>query len=164
MLWVCIRSTCIIQNCNKIPFPSYQLQSCNTIFTLSIWTPGPICSKLTMSLVKISLKLWSLTMAYTLIFLLKKMWVAFAFAKATHIFFSKNTCELDIVLTRTVNILTTNKLVKLTMLWATGLRGITPYFCKCTLVFWQEISIGIFSSLSSLDISFQIISNSYTHC
>ena len=32
----------------------------------------------------------------------------YANAKATHIFFSKNTCELDIVLTRTVNILTTN--------------------------------------------------------
>ena len=50
------------------------------------------------------------------------MWVAFAFAKATHIFFSKNTCELDIVLTRTVNILTTNDLVKLTMFWTTGPR------------------------------------------
>ena len=36
------------------------------------------------------------------------------------IFFSKNTCELDIVLTRTVYILTTNELVKLTMLWTTG--------------------------------------------
>ena len=35
-------------------------------------------------------------------------------------FFSKNTCELDIVLTRTVNILTTNELVKLTRLWTTG--------------------------------------------
>ena len=46
-------------------------------------------------------------MAYTLLFLLKKMWVAFAFAKATYIFFNKNTCELDIALTRTVNILTT---------------------------------------------------------
>ena len=45
-------------------------------------------------------------MAYMLIFLLKKV--------------SKNTCELNIVLTRTVNILTTNKLVKLTMLWTTG--------------------------------------------
>ena len=45
-----------------------------------------------------------------LIFLLKK------FAKATHIFFQQNTCELDIVLTRTVNILTTNELVKLMML------------------------------------------------
>ena len=50
----------------------------------------------------------------------EKMWVAFAFAKATHIFFSKNTCELDIVFNRTVNILTTYNLVKLTMLWTTG--------------------------------------------
>ena len=48
------------------------------------------------------------------------MWVAFAFAKATHIFSAKNTCELDIVLSWTVNILTTNELVKLTMLWTTG--------------------------------------------
>ena len=39
-------------------------------------------------------------------------------------FFSKNTCELDIVLTRTLNILTTNNLVKLTMLWTTGPRDI----------------------------------------
>ena len=35
-------------------------------------------------------------------------------------FFSKNTSELDIVLTRTVIILTTNELVKLAMLWTTG--------------------------------------------
>ena len=44
-----------------------------------------------------------------------KMWVAFTF-------FSKNTCELDIVLLRTVNILTTNELVMLKMLWTTGPR------------------------------------------
>ena len=73
-----------------------------------------------MSLVNVSLKHCSLNMAYMLIFLLEKMRVAFAFAtqnaKVTHIFFSKNTCEFDIVLTRTVNILTTNELVKLTML------------------------------------------------
>ena len=37
-------------------------------------------------------------------------------------FFSKNTCELNIVLTRPVNILTTNELVKLTTLWTTGPR------------------------------------------
>ena len=43
---------------------------------------------------KIYVMLWSLNMAYTPIFLLK------------------NTFELDIVLTRTVNILTTNELVK----------------------------------------------------
>ena len=49
-------------------------------------------------------------MVYTLICLLKKC------AKATYIFFSKNTCKLDIVLTRTVNILTINELVKLKIL------------------------------------------------
>ena len=48
-------------------------------------------------------------MAYILMFLLKKC----------EYFFCKNTCGLDIVLTRTVNSLTTNKLVKLTMLWTT---------------------------------------------
>ena len=49
-------------------------------------------------------------MAYTLIFLLKKN------CKSSTHFFSKNICEFGIVLTRTVNILTTNELVKLTML------------------------------------------------
>ena len=47
-----------------------------------------------------------------------------AFAKATHIFSAKNMCELDIVLTRIVNILTTNELVKLMMLWTTGPRNV----------------------------------------
>ena len=51
-------------------------------------------------------------MAYTLIFLQKKCKLL--------TFFSKNTCELDIVLTRTITILTTNELVKVTMLWTTG--------------------------------------------
>ena len=85
-----------------------------------LWYPGPSCSKLTMLLFNVSLKLWSLNMAYMLIFLLKKLWVAFAFAKATHIVSAENTCELGIVLTRTVNILTTNELVKLTMFLGTG--------------------------------------------
>ena len=44
----------------------------------------------------------------------EKMWVAH--------FFTKNICELAIVLTRTVNILTTNEHVKLTMLWTAGPR------------------------------------------
>ena len=47
-------------------------------------------------------------MAYMLIFFAEKMWVA------SH-FFSKKTCELDVILTRKVNILTTNELVKLTL-------------------------------------------------
>ena len=80
-----------------------------------------------MSLVNVLLKLRSLNMDFTLIFLLKKHVCSSAFATATHIFFfffffffSKNTSELDIVLTRTVNILTTNELVQLTMLYRTG--------------------------------------------
>ena len=57
-------------------------------------------------------------MAYMLTVLLKKN----VSSKATNIFFSekKKTCELDIVITRTVNILTTNELVNLTPLWTTG--------------------------------------------
>ena len=45
----------------------------------------------------------------------EKMWVAFAFAKASHIFQQKY-LGLDTILSRPVNILTTNKLAKLTML------------------------------------------------
>ena len=45
---------------------------------------------------------------------------SFCICKSYSHFFSKNTCELDIVLTRTVNILSTNELVKLTTLWTTG--------------------------------------------
>ena len=56
-------------------------------------------------------------MAYSLIFLLKNV---SSLQKLLTFFFSKNTCELDIVLTRTVNSLTTKALVKLTMLWTTG--------------------------------------------
>ena len=43
------------------------------------------------------------------------MWVAFCICKSYSHFYSKNTRELDIVLTRTVNILTTNEIVKLTI-------------------------------------------------
>ena len=70
-------------------------------------TSGPSCSKLTM-LVNIWLKVWSLNIPYTLIF-----------AKLLT-FFRKNIFELDIVLTETVNILSTNELVKLMMLWKIG--------------------------------------------
>ena len=51
------------------------------------------------------------------------MWVTFAFAKATHIFFQQKYCESDIVLPRTGHILTTNELVKLTRLETLLLRG-----------------------------------------
>ena len=94
---------------------------------------GPSCSKLTVSLVKLPLKLILKYGIYANIFA-EKMWVAFAFAKATHIF-SKSTCELDIVHIRTVNILTTNELVKLTMLWTTGLRSLLATLLCINLMF-----------------------------
>ena len=72
-------------------------------------------SKIMMSLVNISLKLCSLNMACMLIFLLKNV-SSFCICKSYSRIFSKNTCKLDIVLTRTGNILATNELVKLTML------------------------------------------------
>ena len=59
-------------------------------------------------------------MAYTLIFFAEKNVRSFSYSH----FFSKNTCELDIVFTRTVNILTTNELVKLTVLLTTGSWGL----------------------------------------
>ena len=45
---------------------------------------------------------------------------SFCICKSYSHFFSKNNYELHTVLTRAVNILTTNELVKLTMLWKTG--------------------------------------------
>ena len=65
-----------------------------------------------MALVSVSFKLWSFNMAYTLIFFAENIWVVLTC-------FQQKYCELDIILTRAVNILTTNELVKLTMLWTT---------------------------------------------
>ena len=67
----------------------------------------------------VSLNLWSLNTGYMLIFLLKKCEQLLHLQKLLT-FFSKNTCESDIVLTRTINTLTINEFVKLTMLWTTG--------------------------------------------
>ena len=76
------------------------------------------------------------------------MWVAFEFAKATHIFVSKNTCELDIVLTRIVNILSTNEHVKLTTLWTTGtwfpkLSAVRPQREELKYTVSQHINEGL---------------------
>ena len=64
-------------------------------------------------------------MENTLLFLLKNV------SRSYSHFFSKNTCELNIVLSRTVNILTTNELIKLMMLWTIGPWVAT--FCKSCL-------------------------------
>ena len=89
---------------------------------LSSWMSGPSCSKLTTSLVNVSLKFWSLNMVYMLIILLKKNVSSFCIWKSYSHFPAKISCELDIVLTRTGNILTTNEHVKVTMLRTTGPR------------------------------------------
>ena len=49
------------------------------------------------------------------------MWVALHLQKLLT-FVQQNTFEMDIVVTKTVYILTTNELVKLTMLWITEPR------------------------------------------
>ena len=71
-----------------------------------------------MSLLNVSLKL-IIKYGYMLIFLLKKNVSNFCILlkeceQKLFIFFQQNTCELDIVLNKTVNILTTYELVKLT--------------------------------------------------
>ena len=65
----------------------------------TIKSSGASCSKLAMSIVNVLLELWSLNMPYMLLFLLENV-SSFCIAKATHIFFSNHTCELDIVITR----------------------------------------------------------------
>ena len=82
---------------------------------------------------------------------------SFCICKATHIFFSKSTCELDIVLTRTVNILTTYELVKLRMLWTTGpwllyfltqeLTLKTEYICSVLSCSWKLNALGRLSDI-----------------
>ena len=51
----------------------------------------------------------------------KYLWIRYYQSGWYHIF-SEITYELDIVLTRTFNILTTNELIKQTMFWTTGPR------------------------------------------
>ena len=66
-----------------------------------------------MSLVNVSLKILIIKYGkYANIFAEKCEYICKSYSH----FFSKNTCELDIILSSTVKILTTNKLVKLTML------------------------------------------------
>ena len=53
-------------------------------------------------------------------FFAEKMWVAFAVQKLLTFFQQKNIRILYIESTKTVNEMTLNELVKLTMLWTTG--------------------------------------------
>ena len=78
---------------------------------------------------------------------MSRLTVAFAFANLQKLltFFSKNTCDLDVVLTRTVNGLTTNKLLKLTMLWTAG----PCLFSVCLQLFVISLSVCFISILLS---------------
>ena len=78
---------------------------------------GPSCSKLTMSLANDSLKFPSSDSKYAKIFCWKNV-SSFCSAKAAHIFSAKNIR----ILYKTVNEMTLNELVKLTMLRTTGPR------------------------------------------
>ena len=71
-------------------------------------------------------------------FFAEKMWVAFAFAKATHIFSAKNIRILYIESAKKVNETTFNELVKLTTLWTTGLRKIYQ-----NIICWYEAADGL---------------------
>ena len=66
-------------------------------------------------------------------------------------FFSKNTCELDTVLTKTIHIWTTNKLGKLTMLWTTGPSYLTfePHEKMCLRAYCQRRLISACTSVQS---------------
>ena len=86
-------------------------------------TPGPSCSKLTMSLVNDSLKFTSSDTLIWLKFFAEKMWVAFAVQKLLTFFSAKNIRTLYIESAKTVNEMTLNELVKLMTLWTTGPRS-----------------------------------------
>ena len=81
------------------------------------------------------------------IFLLKNV---SSFCKSYSHFFSKNICELDIVLTRTVNILTTNELVKLKTLWTTGPSTEFLFWASSWLPFIDSIRGFLVPNLLSL--------------
>ena len=102
------------------------------------WKPGPICSKLTMSLVNDSLKFTSSDTQMCWNFLLKKNVSNFCSAKATHIFSAKNIRILYIESAKTVNEMTLNELIKLTTLWTAGPWSSSNILC----IFCKNISEG----------------------
>ena len=96
---------------------SYIVRHICTFRVMALWKrSGPSCSKLTMSLVNDSLKFTSSDKQICWNFWLKKIWIA------SHIFSAKNIRILYFESAKTVNEMTLNELVKLTMLYSTGPR------------------------------------------
>ena len=107
-------------------FPSHSvafiwLQTILSIYWMTLINTGPSCSKLMTSLVNDHLKFISSDMQICWNFLLKNV-SSFCRAKATHIFSAKKISILYIESAKTVNEMTLNELVKLTMLWTSGPR------------------------------------------
>ena len=81
----------------------------------------------------------------------KKIWVAFAFARATRIFFQQKYLWIRYCTTRTFNIFSTNELVKLMMLWTTG-----PWSSSRDILSDQELCSNLsYSTVPSDSISRQ---------
>ena len=113
-------------------------------------SPGPSCSKLTMSLVNDSLKFRSSGTQICQNFLLKNV-SSFCSAKATHIFLAKNIGILYIESVKIVNEMTLNELVKLTTLWTTG-PCVDPHCLVRLFARYQRLCFLHMTSIGSIDI------------
>ena len=82
-----------------------------------MWTikdQGPVVQSIISLTSLLEVKMWSVlvsTISNSQLFLQKKMWVAFAFAKTTHIFFSKNISAYAIFNDKSFNDTLTNNIV-----------------------------------------------------
>ena len=101
-------------------------------------------------------------------FFAEKMWVAFA--KATHIFSAKNIRILYIESAKTVNEMTLNKLVKLTMFWTTGPIHVndleikvTDFEKKCRIrPDYHTMCLGVSKLLGKLVVKYTYTCKGYT--
>ena len=92
--------------------------------TISRWTSGPGCSKLTTSLVNVSLNLQTLISQICQFFFVEKMWEAFAMQKLLSFFSTKNFSVFGYKVVKHLTTWPFNKIIKLTMLWTTGPRSL----------------------------------------
>ena len=101
--------------------------------TMKLHNQGPVVQSIvsltSLSVVEMFCFFLVSTMSNSQVFLLKKMWVAFANAKATHIFFSKNISIYAIFNDQGFNITLTNDIVSFEQL------GTNKGFC-CMLVYF----------------------------
>ena len=89
---------------------------------------GQVVQELAVLLLKVALKFQTLISKLHQYFLLKKMWEAFAVAKASLIFSTKNISVFGNKVVKHLTSWPLHELVKLTMLWRTGPRSIGPVF------------------------------------